>query len=174
MRNDSNWNSLGDFQKSGSKFLLSSFGTNKIDSDKVFPIIDPNPSFTGSLLNSGIVTITGAFAYLPTIQQRTFVLRICVDTKCSAPEIKILGGDVFSFNTFGTFGKTTSVCPSNPADARFWTSECLVGENAGLVAYIPYDTEKDIKMYVGEKYRKLEPLSSSGILNNLLLSPFTS
>jgi hypothetical protein len=48
---------------------------------------------------------------------------------CSAPDIKVLGGEVFSFDTFGTFGKAKKACIDTP----------LFCDNPSLVAYALYD-----------------------------------
>ena len=137
------------FKNPGATSYYLSFGTGIIDPNRPFPKDDPNPSFTGSLPDTEIVTITGVFAYLPDVKKRTFVLRICMDKKCSAPEIKVLGGDVFAFDNFREWGKRQTDCPTNPAEARFWTKDCLIGENKGLVAYAPYNdfTNADVRLY---------------------------
>ncbi len=138
------------FRNPGATSYYLSFGTGIIDSDKDFFAGDPNPSLTGALSSTGgIVTLTGAFAYLPSIQKRTYALRICMDKKCSAPDIKVLGGDVFAFDNFREWAKYQTDCPANPAEAKFWTKDCLIGENKNLVAYAPYDDffHTDVNLY---------------------------
>lgn len=89
------------FKNPGATSYYLSFGTGIIDSDKDFFAGDPNPSLTGALSSTGgIVTLTGAFVYSSSIEKRTYVLRICMDKKCSAPDIKVLVGDLFAIDHF--------------------------------------------------------------------------
>lgn len=138
------------FKNPGATSYYLSFGTGTIDPSQPFPIQDPNPFYTGALSSTGgIVTLTGVFAYSVNIQKRTYTLRICMDKKCSAPDIKVLGGDMFAFDNFREWGKHQTDCPANPAEAKFWTKDCLIGENEGLVAYAPYDDffHTDVNLY---------------------------
>lgn len=111
-----------------------SFGTGQIDPNQPFPLHDPNPFSTGTLSNTGTVTLTGVFAYIPPIAgqsiQRTFVLRICFRGNCSVPDIKVLGEDVFSFNHFRVWGKPQQKC----------TDQQPFCDDPNLVAYALYDS----------------------------------
>lgn len=94
-----------------------------------------------------------AFAQVPNgaKTQRTYALRVCLRGICSAPDIKVLGGETFSFDAFPILGEKKTalppVCSLDPTKQEFWKSECLVGANSGLVAYAPYDMVGDLELY---------------------------
>lgn len=136
------------FDNPGADSYYLSFGTGEIDANEPFPVVDPNLSHLGLLPTSGPVIITGAFAPASWPQQRTYALRICSNGVCSAPDIKVLGGDQFVFDGIGEKEETVitavtttlALCPNDPAQPGFWADHCLTGTNSGLVAYAPYDS----------------------------------
>lgn len=172
------------FQNPGVDSYYLSFGTGKIDMDKPFPDTDPNPSYTGSLSSTGTVTITGAFAYIPDPNvARTYVLRVCFRGQCSAPDIKVLGGDMFSFQNFRLWGEkdqptlavaaqtispTLSCSTADPSQSVFWTGACLAGTNSGLVAWAPYGMSTTTIYYNGA--HSLEETENS--LNDTSYRPY--
>lgn len=153
------------FQNPGADSYYLSFGTGEIDTNKPFPNPDPNPFYTGTLSTTGTVTITGAFAYILDPQiSRTYALRVCLHGQCSAPDIKTLGGDTFSFDSFRVWGEekqgtamasiitpvaTPTCSTTDPTQKGFWDSTCLTGTNSGLVAYAPYDGTTTNIYYTG-------------------------
>lgn len=167
------------FQNPGADSYVLYFGTGELDMGKPFPLLVPGSFYTGALdsTNTGSVTITGAFAQVSNgaQTQRTYALRACLRGMCSAPDIKVLGGETFSFEGFPMVGEKKAalppVCSQDPTKQDFWKSECLVGTNSGLVAYVPYDTMGDLNMYTGST--SYLTVFSGDILGNTTSLSFT-
>ena len=105
---------------------------------------NPNRTLTGTLVPTQVATtITGTFPYIGGKQiTRNYTLRICFRGKCSAPDIKGLGGETFDFENFRVWGEKEKRCPFG--QKTFATFEC---QDENLVAYAPYDTAGDLKLY---------------------------
>ena len=126
--------------------------------------IGPNPNriLTGVLDPTQIATtLTGTFPYIGGKQiTRNYTLRICFRGKCSAPDIKGLGGETFDFENFRVWGEKEKRCPFG--QKTFATFGC---QDENLVAYAPYDTAGDLKLYGTEGVLDAGN-NSAQILNN--------
>jgi hypothetical protein len=102
------------FDNPGADSYVLYFGTGELDMEKPFPLKVPGLFYTGTIdsTNTGPTTITGAFQYLRDGQktQRTYALRVCFQGTCSAPDIKVLRGETFSFDNFPIRGEMRN-CP---------------------------------------------------------------
>lgn len=132
------------FQNPGADSYELSFGTGEVDDSIVSNNRNPNLVLTGTLVPTQVATtITGTFPYIGGKQiTRNYTLRICFRGKCSAPDIKGLGGETFDFENFRVWGEKEKRCPFG--QKTFATFGC---QDENLVAYAPYDTAGDLKLY---------------------------
>ena len=87
------------FQNYGADSYRLSFGTGQVGTSVAFS--DPNPFYTGALLSTGAVTITGVFRYYDDLNTaRTYTLQVCYRQTCSAHDIKNLTANVFDWGPF--------------------------------------------------------------------------
>ena len=97
------------FQNPGADSYVLYFGTGEIDAEKPFPLLAPGSFHTGALspMNTDSITITEAFVQVRngTQTQRTYALRVCLRGICSAPDVKVLGGETFAFDGFPISGE---------------------------------------------------------------------
>lgn len=127
------------FRNPGADSYYLSFGTGEID--RSIPFYDTNPFYTGTLVGTGLTTLTGAFSYTPGVStSKTFALRACFRGRCSEPFIMGLQDTFMTYGPFKVWGEkkkkgalsvipAPQVCmsplPTNPSEPRFWTPECL-------------------------------------------------
>lgn len=148
------------FYNPGADSYEVSFGTGEIDQYAPFPDPNSNLSHTGTLSVVGPVTVTGTFAYISESDiQRTYTLRLCFRGRCSMPEVKVLGGDVFSFDRSQILQKQK--CPTG--QSSFPPFGCM---DEHLVTYAPYDDDGDLAFY--RRSPEIIPMTQTGILNRPL------
>ncbi|MDD5198057.1 MAG: FecR domain-containing protein [Candidatus Gracilibacteria bacterium] len=148
------------FDNPGADSYELSFGTGEVDDSTIFQ--NPNPVRTGTLPNTGTVTLTGAFTSVSgPYLTRTYTLRVCFHGHCSAPDIKGIGGETFDFAGFGVWGEKKKKC-EEVGTSLFPPFGC---QDNHLVAYAPYDDDGDTNLYM--RNDESTGGTSSGILGRL-------